>query len=189
MNLGDRATQILIAAGLQGVALHVAAVAAAARELAPQAGVNPEEAETAGWLHDIGLTIPGEQMVSAALSRGIAVLDEEQMAPVLLHGKLSAELARERFAVAAAPVLDAMRCHTTLRAGATPLDKVLFVADKLSWAPADMPDRELLVRAVDRSLDAAVAYLLRRYWEGRERMAVIHPWLQAAWRDWGIGGE
>ena len=75
-------------------------------------------------------------------------------------------------------MLDAIRCHSTLRAGATPLDKVLLAADKLSWDPADAPHYQDMVAALDRSLDDAVACFLAWAWEGRARMPVVHPWLR-----------
>lgn len=166
--------------GQAGVAAHVELVATNALAIAAQVGVDPAAATTAAWLHDISLVLPYAAMVDMAAEYGVTVLPEEQQVPALLHGKLSAVFAAERFGVQNLAVLAAMRCHTTLRADPTLLDKTLFVADKLSWDPADAPWREELRSALCQSLDHAVWFFLERGWQERERMPVVHPWFEQA---------
>ena len=162
-------------------ALHSAAVAAEARRIAAAAGVETARAEQAAWLHDVSAVIPAAERVAAAETLGVPVLPEERALPMILHQKLSAVLARDLFAVTDDAVLDAIGCHTTLKAGASPLDKVLFVADKLAWdQPGEPPYRAALEAALARSLDAAACVYLRYLWERRATLAVVHPWLAAA---------
>jgi HD superfamily phosphohydrolase YqeK len=71
-------------------------------------------------------------------------------------GKLSAVMAERYFGVTDGAALDAMRCHTTLRAGASLVDRLLFVADKLSWDAADATFRPRVAAALSRSLDDGV---------------------------------
>jgi len=180
MGLAEAVPRFLRDHGKEELALHVARVAREARRLAEREGVDPEAAEAAGWLHDISLVLPYAEMPGLARARGLVLLPEEEQVPALLHGKLSAIIAAESFGVTDPAVLAAMGCHTTLRAGASPLDQVLFVADKLGWDPADAPYRDGLAAAVERSLAEGVWFFLAWAWAGRHRMPVIHPWFRAA---------
>ena len=162
-------------------ALHSAAVVAEARQIAAIAGVEAARAAQAGWLHDVSAAIPAEERVAVAEVLTIPVLPEERALPMILHQKLSAVLARDLFGVTDIAVLNAIGCHTTLKAGASPLDKVLFVADKLAWdQPGEPPYRAALEAALVRSLDAAACVYLCYLWERRATLAVVHPWLAAA---------
>lgn len=162
-------------------AIHSAAVAAEACRIATLAGVETALAAQAGWLHDVSAVIPAEERVAAAETLDIPVLAEERALPMILHQKLSAVLARDLFGVTDAGVLSAIGCHTTLKAEASALDKVLFVADKLAWdQPGEPPYRAALEAALSQSLDAAACAYLRYLWERRASLAVVHPWLAAA---------
>ncbi|MDB4896974.1 MAG: putative superfamily hydrolase of metabolism [Firmicutes bacterium] len=167
--------------GLAGIADHVERVAAQAGQIADRVGVDRAAALTAAWLHDISLVLPAVEMLSAAESAGLELLPAERQAPGMLHGKLSAIFAQQFFAVTDPQVLAAMRCHTTLRAGATLLDRVLFAADKLSWDPEHAPYRHEMAAALDESLNRAVWCFLDWGWQRRGQMAVIHPWFRAAY--------
>lgn len=167
--------------GCPQTAIHSAAVAAEAGRIAALVGVEPTRAAQAGWLHDVSAVIPAEERVAAAEALDIPVLPEERALPMILHQKLSVVFARDLFGVTDAAVLSAIGCHTTLKAGASALDKVLFVADKLAWDQLDEPPyRAALEAALARSLDAATCVYLRYLWERRASLAVVHPWLAAA---------
>ena len=57
-------------------------------------------------------------------------------------------------------MLDAIRYHTTGRAGMTKLDKIIFLSDMIS-AERDYPEVEELRRLSLQDLDTAVATALR----------------------------
>ena len=78
-------------------------------------------------------------------------------------------------------MLSATGCHTTLKADASGLDKVVFVADKIAWdQPGTPPWLDALTRALDVSLDAAALVYLDYLWERRAQLLVVHPWFIAA---------
>ncbi len=165
-------------------ATHSARVAAQARGLAERFGVSASQAEAAGWLHDISAVIPNEKRVRVALDHGIEVLPEEELLPMIVHQKLSALLARDLFGVADADVLSAVGCHTTLKVDASPLDKVVFVADKIAWDQEGRPPYLTeLVTALDGSLDEAAFVYLNYLWKRRDTLPVLHPWVVAAHRQ------
>ena len=69
-------------------------------------------------------------------------------------------------------------------AGATPLDKVVFVADKIAWDGAgDPPYLDAIMAAVERSLDQAAWCYLDYLWQRRATLAAAHPWFIAAHRQ------
>jgi predicted HD superfamily hydrolase involved in NAD metabolism len=170
--------------GRPDTAKHCGAVAAEARRIAALVGADLDAAEVAGWLHDISVIIPSEQRAVIAEQLGVDVLPEETIFPMIIHQKLSAVLAREIFRIEDAAILSAVGCHTTLKAGATMLDKVLFVADKLAWdQPGHAPFHDDMRAALGRSLDQAALVYLRYLWEQRATLRVFHPWAQAAYID------
>jgi predicted HD superfamily hydrolase involved in NAD metabolism len=163
---------------LGGLAIHVVLVAERIQPIASQVQIDAALAHQAAWLHDIGRTIPNAAMLQVAAEFGVEVLPAEREHPGILHGKLSALMAERVFQVSDPTVLDAIRCHTTLRAHATALDKALFVADKLAWHPKDSPFRADLERALTDSLDAAVWCFIDWLWH--QPLPVVHPWLREA---------
>jgi len=83
--------------------------------------------------------------------------------------------------VTAPDILSAIGCHTTLKADASLLDKVVFIADKIAWdQPGEPPYWAELQQALDRSLDHAVFCYLDYLWQRRATLRVVHPWLVAA---------
>ena len=168
--------------GRPDTAQHCGAVAAEACRIAALVGADPDAAEDAGWLHDISVIIPNDQRAVLAEQLGIEVLPEETIFPMIIHQKLSAVLARDIFQIEDPAILSAVGCHTTLKAGATILDKALFVADKLAWdQPGHAPFHDDMRAALGRSLDQAALVYLRYLWEQRARLKVLHPWAQAAY--------
>ena len=163
---------------------HCADVAALSRTLAQRFDLNAGLALQAGWLHDISAVIPNEDRVWYARELGVDILPEEMKLPMILHQKLSRVFAREIFSVRSTAILDAVECHTTLKRSAKPLDKVIFVADKLAWdQPGTPPYAKAMYQALHQSLDAAVCVYLEFLWDQRETLPVIHPWLVDAVQD------
>ncbi|MGI8856174.1 MAG: HD domain-containing protein [Thermomicrobiales bacterium] len=184
---GDAARDVptfLIHHGFPETAKHGAAVAREARQLALRAGADAVAAERAGWFHDVSAVFPNAERIAIARTLGVAVLPEEITFPMIVHQKLSAVLARDLFGERDVAVLSAVACHTTLKADATTLDTVLFVADKIAWdQPGSPPYLGDLLAALYRSLDAAALVYLHYLWERRETLGVIHPCFRDAYRQ------
>ena len=165
-------------------AVHCEKVAREAARIARSLGADGKRAEIAGWLHDVSAVFPPQERLEAARALGVEILPEEAAFPLLLHQKLSAVLARELFGVEDAGVLSAIRCHTTLRPGATRLDKIVFVADKLAWDQPGVPPYAAQMRVeLARSLDAGTFVYLDYLWERRASLKVVHPWFMAAYEE------
>jgi predicted HD superfamily hydrolase involved in NAD metabolism len=176
--------RLLLHHDLPRVAEHSFHVSEEAKRLAEQFGVNPAEAEIAGLLHDISAIIPNRERIALAKALELPVLPEEERFPMIVHQKLSQTMAREWFGIVNQEILDAIGCHTTLRAKATPLDMVLFVADKIRWdQPGTPPYLHEISEALNHSLSAAAFAYIRYLWSQREKLIVVHPWLEEAYRE------
>ena len=177
-------TTFLVHHGCTEAVDHCVRVGAEAKELAAQFGEDESRAERAGWLHDISAVFPTGQRGRIARQLGLDVLPEEDRAPMILHQKLSVVIAREIFGVSDEAVLSAIGCHTTLKAHASRLDKVVFIADTIAGDQSgNAPFLAGISTALERSLDEAVLYYLRYLWERRNALPVVHPWLVEAYRQ------
>lgn len=188
---GDIATDavdLLIYHNRCDVANHVLAVANQAQSLADRFNVDKEHAQLVGLLHDISLVVTLSEMIEISLELGIEPILAERRVPYLIHAKLSASIAKLVFGVTDDIILQAICYHTTLRANATLLDKVLFIADKLSWEPEHAPFQHNVREALGKSLDEAVGCFLTWTWNQRERLEAVHPCLKEAWCEYRSKG-
>jgi predicted HD superfamily hydrolase involved in NAD metabolism len=141
--------------GFLATAQHCMDVGDEARRVALLFNVDPLEAEIAGWLHDISAVFPNQERIFVAREVGIDVLPEEEVFPMIIHQKLSRVMAKEIFKIDNSGILDAVECHTTLKAASTMLDKVLFVADKIAWDQSGKPP---YIEDLDKSLKISLEH-------------------------------
>ncbi|MEY8745577.1 bis(5'-nucleosyl)-tetraphosphatase (symmetrical) YqeK [Bacillales bacterium AN1005] len=158
---------------------HTLSVASEAKRVATLYGADPVKAEQAALLHDISNVVPVTEMLDLAKKLSIEIMDEEYTYGRIVHQKLSKAMAREIFNITDQEILDAIECHTTLKAQASLMDKVLFISDKISW---QLPgDHQYLLEArhkVDEmKLNEGVLIYLNQVWENRSKLKLIHPWL------------
>ncbi len=174
----------LTESGFPVTAEHSLRVASEARILAERFAVDGHSAEIGGWLHDISAVIPNAERIAVADALGLDVLPEERRAPMIVHQKLSAEIARSLFYIEDPAILSAIGCHTTLKPGASQLDKIVFVADKIAWDQfGDPPYLREILSAANRSIDAAAFVYLDHLWQRRSEILVVHPWFAASYRE------
>ncbi|HEY0613910.1 MAG TPA: bis(5'-nucleosyl)-tetraphosphatase (symmetrical) YqeK [Candidatus Elarobacter sp.] len=138
---------------------HVLRVARMAERLALTHRVEPERARIAAMLHDLARLWSAERLLRECAERGMAIDPFERAHPIVLHARLGAELARERFGIDDEGVLSAIRKHTLADAVMTPLDAVVFLADGLEPG-RDFAGRSELAELAFRNLDAAMRAVL-----------------------------
>jgi len=148
---------------------HVVRVAELAERLARAHGVDPERARLAGMLHDLARLYSAERLLKECSQRKLAVDEFESRNPIVLHARLGAELARERFGVTDEGVLSAIRKHTLAGADMSPLDEVVYLADSLEPGRPFAERGELekvafesLSSGMFATLDLSLAYLAGR---------------------------
>ncbi len=139
---------------------HVVRVARLADRLAQRHGENPARARLAGLLHDLARLHSMDALLAECEARGLTIDAFERRNPIVLHARLGAELARERFGVDDEGVLDAIRRHTLGAPDMSRLDAIVYVADGLEPG-RDFPEREAMERLAFADLDRALEAVLR----------------------------
>ncbi|GAA3409125.1 bis(5'-nucleosyl)-tetraphosphatase (symmetrical) YqeK [Paenibacillus hodogayensis] len=163
---------------------HCIRVGKEAGRIAARFDANVEAAEIAGYLHDISAVFPNSARIQVSRELGIEVLPEEEAYPMIIHQKISKEMARDLFQIRDQDILNAVGCHTTLRKNSTGLDKILFVADKIEWDQADQPPYlNQITQQLDQSLNHAAFAYIHYLWEQRDNLRVVHPWLRDAYYE------
>jgi len=108
---------------------HVISVANLMAEIAEQAGVDKDQAVTAGLLHDLFKATKGHELLEAADRYGIPIGPIHRDKPMLLHGPVAAEEARHVLGVSEPDIYEAIYWHTTGREKLGPLGRALYFAD------------------------------------------------------------
>ncbi len=135
-------------------------VARLADRLAQRHGEDPRRARLAGMLHDLARLYPTQRLVAECEARGMPIDAFERRNPIVLHARLGAELARERFAVEDEGVLQAIRRHTLAAPDMSRLDAIVYVADGLE--PGRSFDGRAAYEALAfEDLNAGVAAVIR----------------------------
>jgi len=157
-----------------------------AERLARAHGVDPLRARVAGLLHDLARLYPAERLLRECTERGLDVDAFERSTPIVLHARLGAELARERFGVEDPGILSAIRKHTVADAVMSPLDAVVYLADGLEPGRT-FPERAALAALALADLDAAMRGTLASSLDYlRSRDLPISPHTLAAARTYGL---
>jgi nicotinate-nucleotide adenylyltransferase len=164
--------------------LHSLLVAATARRLANIHGLNEEQCELAGLIHDCAKCMPLQTLQHIARERRLLVDKETLANENMLHGPVGAVLAETQYSVADPNILSAIRCHTTGRVGMLPADMVLYLADKIEPSRRYYPALETLRNLSEVNLVAATLYSLRstQAYVTHQRQA-LHPSTQRV-IDW-----
>lgn len=108
---------------------HIEGVIEAAGALAFYYGADVEQAEMAALLHDSAKELPLARMQKLVDRCGPLVDREVYQNGALLHGPAGAVIAAERYGIEDQAILEAVRVHTTGKAGMSTLDKIIFLAD------------------------------------------------------------
>ena len=138
---------------------HSLCVAEEARRLAIRYGADEAKAYTAGLLHDIMKEADRNTQLQMMDDFGILLDEVEQQVEKLWHAKVGAAFIEYILQVNDREILDAVRYHTTGRAGMGLLEKVLFVADFTS-ADRQYPDVDEVRRLSDISLEDTMIYAI-----------------------------
>ncbi|MCR4587733.1 MAG: bis(5'-nucleosyl)-tetraphosphatase (symmetrical) YqeK [Lachnospiraceae bacterium] len=108
---------------------HTLGVAYTAAVMASVFDEDIEKAKIAGYLHDCAKCMSDEKKLSICDKQDIPVSDIERQCPSLLHGKVGAYVARNKYGIEDEDILNAIANHTTGRPGMSKLEKIIFVAD------------------------------------------------------------
>lgn len=125
---------------------HLEQVASIASSIAENYGLDLGSAHLAGFLHDIGRLIDEEEYVELLEKNNIEVCDDEKLMPDVLHGKVSKLICEKLLNISDETILLSVMNHTALRRSSTESEKVIFLAEKMTW------DDENLVFIIDETV-------------------------------------
>jgi len=96
--------------------------------LAIRYGADMTKARMAGLLHDCAKHYSGEKLITKCIEYHLPVSEYEKAFPELLHAKVGAYIAKEKYGITDEEILNAIDCHTTGKPDMTVLEKILYIA-------------------------------------------------------------
>ena len=111
----------------------------------------------------------------AEKEKRLLIVDDSELDRTILRTILE-----EDFEITDSVILNAIECHTTLRKNASVYDKVIFIADKISWNQKGVPS--YVKSATIESLNEA-CYLYIKYQFDNNLLVMPHQWLIEAYED------
>ena len=121
---------------------HTLGVCYTSVALAMRWGCDLEKAELAGLLHDCAKRWTNEETIEQCEKRGIALTEGELAAPAVIHAKLGAFLAEQKYGVSDPEILSAIAVHTTGKPDMSLLAKIVYVSDYIEPGRSGMEGLE-----------------------------------------------
>lgn len=145
----------------EDVLKHVEFVAELAVGLSETHNLDIEKTKLAALLHDISGMMTPQEMYDFAIMKGLEIDPAEEKYHALLHQRVSRIIAQEEYGITDSDILNAIECHTTLRKNASVYDKVIFIADKISWDSKGIPSYDDLLKggSVESLNEACYLYI------------------------------
>lgn len=154
---------------------HSLCVADSAVELAKRYGADCDKALVAGLLHDITKESDRDEHFELFELGRVELTALECVNHKLWHAMSGAVYIKEKLNINDADILDAVRYHTTARAGMSLLEKVIYIADFISadrvYDDVDVV-RELAKKSVEETMLYTQLYSIN---ELLQKGACIHP--------------
>lgn len=155
--------------------VHSVNVSNEARKLAEIYGADVEKAALAGILHDITKEMSEEEQLKIITESGIILDNVQKNAPKLWHGISGSIYIKEYLNINDEDILNAIRYHTTGRAGMSLLEKVIFVADFTSQERT-YEGVSTMRKKSRKTLDEAMLYGFKfTFSDLSKRELAIHP--------------
>lgn len=108
---------------------HTQGVRYTCAALAMKYGCSVTDAQVAGLLHDCAKNIPNDKKIKLCRKHHLSVSKFELESPYLLHAKLGAWVAAQKYNVSNVEILSAITYHTTGKPEMSTLEKIVFIAD------------------------------------------------------------
>lgn len=136
--------------------IHSVSVAYTASCLAMKYKYNIDKAYLAGILHDCAKQLSDSKALDIISDNNIEISDVEKNNPFLLHGKVGAFIARNKFKIKDEDVINAIAYHTTGRPAMSILEKIIFVADYIEMGRKSAINLELIRSLAFEDIDKCI---------------------------------
>lgn len=117
---------------------HMEHVAEVAAMLADHYHLNKDDAYLTGFLHDIGKLIDTDEYIELLEKYKVDITESEKQVQDVLHGKIANIIIKEVFQIQSENISKGVLYHTTLRKNASDFEKIIFLADKMTWIYDDL---------------------------------------------------
>ncbi len=140
---------------------HTLGVEFTAAAMAMKFGADMDKAQLAGLLHDCAKCIDDEEKLDECKKYNVQITDVERRNPFLIHSKLGAVYAREKYGVDDEEILSAITYHTTGRPDMSLIEKIVFIADYIEPARDKAKNLKEIRRVSFEDIDEAAYMILR----------------------------
>ena len=138
---------------------HVLGVEEVCYDLALIFGYDTIKASIAGILHDCAKHLTAEELIRECKKNNLEITETERMQPLLLHAKLGAIYAKEKYNILDEDILKAIRYHNTGRPAMSKLEKILYIADFIEPNRKNIPVLDKAREAAYQDLDRALVII------------------------------
>ena len=119
-------------------------------------GYDIKDAQVSGLLHDCAKCIPNKKKLKMCSEHNIPVSDFERSHPFLLHSRLGAYIAHEKYGIDDQEILSAINYHTTGRREMSLLEKIIYIADYIEPNRREIPGLSKIRQIVFQNIDQAI---------------------------------
>ena len=123
-------------------------------------GYDIKDAQVSGLLHDCAKCIPNKKKLKMCSEHNIPVSDFERSHPFLLHSRIGAYIAHEKYGIDDQEILSAINYHTTGRREMSLLEKIIYIADYIEPGRDKAKNLPVVRPLCFRDLDAALLKIL-----------------------------
>ena len=166
---------------------HIVSVAKTAKKYAKKLGLDHYKAELSGWLHDCAKELPIEKLLDLAKLQNSQLYKTDLDNPHILHARVGALIAKEKFQINDPDVLAGIRCHTLAEPEMSKIAMVVYLAD--SCEPGRDRKFAAPIRKTfkEKGLEPAVLHAIdSKLIDVIEQGKKIHP-LTIEARNWLVG--
>lgn len=139
---------------------HSLGVEEVACDLAVIYGYDPGKASVAGILHDCAKDLSDEELLHNCRRYQLPITEIETQCPFLLHGKVGAAIAKDKYHIMDPEIIDSIVYHTTGRPNMSLLEKIIFTADYIEPYRKPLPRINEIRWMAYSDLDRAVLIIL-----------------------------
>lgn len=140
---------------------HTIGVRYTCASLAMCHGYDLDKAQVAGLLHDCAKCISAGEKIKLCNKHHIEISEPERKSPFLLHAKLGAWIAKEKYQVTDDEILSAIRYHTTGKTEMTLLEKIVYIADFIEPWRSTAPNLARIRTLAFQDIDVTMYVILK----------------------------
>jgi predicted HD superfamily hydrolase involved in NAD metabolism len=139
--------------------LHSIGVEEVSHDLAVIHNCDIHKAVTAGLLHDCAKYLTDGELLRECERYHLPVAEVEIRCPYLLHAKVGAAFAKDRYGIEDEEILNAITYHTTGRPSMTLLEKIIYIADYIEPNRKPLPRLSQIRETAYDNLDRAICLI------------------------------